>query len=76
MPQIYDIVARRMATLRQIMALVHESVSRVECHLTADQLDAGLTPERHVLFGDEHLMVRGPFPPEGKPLLLARPPRC
>lgn len=74
--QIYDVVARRMPTLREIMALIHRPVTRVECYLTADQLDAGLTPERHVLFGDEFLMVRGPFPPEGKPLMLARPARC
>jgi predicted N-acetyltransferase YhbS len=74
--RIHDVIARRMPTLDAILARIDAPVDRVECYFAPDLLDPGLAAEPHVLHGEEHLMVRGPFPPEGEPLMLPRPARC
>jgi N-acetylglutamate synthase-like GNAT family acetyltransferase len=74
--RIYDVIARRMPTLAEIVARIDAPVERVECYFAPDLLDARFVAEPHVLHGDENLMVRGAFPPEGEPLLLPRPARC
>jgi len=74
--RLYDVVARAaIPALADIVRRVPPPVERVEVYFTPDRLDADLTPEPHVLDGDEHFMVRGPYPPEGQPLMLPRTAR-
>jgi hypothetical protein len=51
-------------------------VERVEVYFARDRLDADLTPERHLLFDDDYLMVRGDFAVEGTPFMLPLSGRC
>jgi hypothetical protein len=77
--RLYDVVARRLPSLDQIVARIDRvdpPPRRVELYFAPDRIAPSARPEPHVLHGDEHLMVRGPFPPEGEPLMLARPARC
>jgi GNAT superfamily N-acetyltransferase len=74
--RLYDVVARRLPSLDEIVARIDRPVRRVELYFAPDQVEPSARPEAHVLHGDEHLMVRGPFPPEGEPLMLPRPARC
>jgi GNAT superfamily N-acetyltransferase len=75
--RLFDVVARRMPSLEDIVARVDPPIEGVECYFAPDQLSSGgWVAEPHVLQGDENLMVRGEFPPEGEPLMLARPARC
>lgn len=74
--RVHDVVARRMPSLDDLLARVDGPVRRVELYFAPDEIEPDARPEPHVLHGDEHLMVRGPFAPEGEPLMLARPARC
>jgi GNAT superfamily N-acetyltransferase len=57
---LYDVVAREMPTLAEILAR-YDPVERVEVYFAPDRLD-----------GNDHLMVLGPFPPESTPFMLPR----
>ena len=70
--KLFDIAARRMPPLREIVARVARPVRRIEVYFAPDQLDADLTPEPHTLDGDDYLMVRGPFLPPESPFMLPR----
>lgn len=74
--QLFDVVARELPSLEEIVARVEADIDRIECYFATDRFEAPMAAERHVLFGDEFLMVRGPFPPEGGAFLLPQPARC
>ena len=62
--------------LSEIVEMVPALIERVEVYFCPDQLGGNLTPESHILSGDDLLMVRGSFPLEGKPFMLPRSARC
>ena len=68
--RLYDLVARRVPTLEQVVSRIEESIERVEVYFVPDRLGERdglgsigrpmvLSPERHVVDGDSWLMVRG-----------------
>jgi GNAT superfamily N-acetyltransferase len=78
--RLFDLVARALPPLEAIVARIATQISqrieRVEIYFTPDRLGAELQPEPHLLDGDDYLMVRGPYPPVGQPLMLPRTARC
>ena len=74
--RILDVVARRVPTLDRLLDLFEAPVERVEVCFAADRLGGDLTPTPHLLDGDDHLMVRGPFLPDATPAMLSPVSRC
>jgi len=69
--RLYDVVAREMPTLAEILAR-YAPVDRVEVYFAPDRLAAELVAEPHRLDGNDHLMALGEFPPEGTAFMLPR----
>jgi hypothetical protein len=74
--RLYDVVGTRVPPLRSVVERLPAPVERVECYFSPDRLQADLAPEPHVLDGDDTMMVRGPFLPEGTPAMWPRTGRC
>jgi len=74
--RILDVVAREMPPLGEILEAAGEPAGRVEVCFPPDRLAFDLEPEPHVLDGDDHLMVRGPFLSEGAKAMLSPAARC
>jgi GNAT superfamily N-acetyltransferase len=74
--KVRDIVSPRIPPLAEVLRRMTDAFERVEVYFAADRLGAGLVAEEHRLDGDDHLMVRGPFPPEGDAFMLPIPARC
>ena len=73
--KLYDVVAARIPSLSEIVSRLGVGIDRVELHFTPDVMDApGAKPIASVI--DDELMAIGPFPPEGKPLVLPPLARC
>ena len=73
---LFDVVGKKPPHLFEIVEMVPAPIERVEVYFCPDQLGGDLTPESHILSGDDLLMVRGSFPLEGKPFMLPRSARC
>ncbi len=63
-----DVVAPSIPSLEDIAAALGYDGARIDVHLTPDRL--GWAPEENVPV-DTGCMVRGPYPPEGRPLMLS-----
>lgn len=63
-----DIVAPSIPSLEDIAAALGYGGERIDVHLTPDRL--GWAPEENVPV-DTGCMVRGPYPPEGRPFMLS-----
>jgi GNAT superfamily N-acetyltransferase len=74
--RIFDVIARRMPAIGEILERLDGPIERVECYFPPDLLGSEWAAEPHLLHGEEHLMARGPFPAEHEPVMLARPARC
>ena len=84
--RLYDVIGRSIPSIETIVAAWGEPVAEVVAYLTPDGLGGGFVAGPHDLSGgvdalepgtpDLVLMVRGPFPAEGRPLMLPRPARC
>jgi hypothetical protein len=74
--RLFDVVGKKLPQLSEIVEIIAVPIERVEVYFCPDQLGGDLTPESHALGGDDLLMVRGSFPPEGKPFMLPRSARC
>jgi predicted N-acetyltransferase YhbS len=84
--RIYDVVARRMPGLDQILDVLGEPVSDVVTFFAPDPLRGRFVARPAELGAGEwsldpggdntYLMVRGPFAADGLPLHLPRPARC
>lgn len=74
--KLFDVVARQMPALREIVARIPRPIRRVEVYFAPDLLDADLTPEPHTLDGDDYLLVRGPFLPPESQFMLPRSARA
>jgi GNAT superfamily N-acetyltransferase len=74
--RLFDVVGKKPPHLFEIVEMVPTPIERVEVYFCPDQLGGNLTPESHILSGDDLLMVRGRFLPEGKPFMLPRSARC
>lgn len=74
--RLFDIAARQMPALREIISRVGQPVQRIEVYFAPDQLDADLSPEPHTLGGDDYLLVRGPFLPPQSQIMLPRSARA
>ena len=74
--RLFDVAGQKMPHLAQIVKMVPQPIERVEVYFCPDQLAGDLAPELHTLGGDDWLMVRGEFPPEGRPCMLPRTARC
>ena len=62
---------------RSVVVTYHEDPGAPKhFYFCPDQLAGDLAPELHTLGGDDWLMVRGEFPPEGRPCMLPRTARC
>ncbi len=68
----YDVVAKRMPTLAEIMAHVETPIDRVEVYFTPDGLEADFIAEPHVLDGGSYFMVRGDLDFTGQSVMLSR----
>jgi GNAT superfamily N-acetyltransferase len=75
--RLFDVVAERMPSLDDVLALVPEPFGRVEVYFAPDLVgEDGLTPEPHPLGIDDHLMIRGPWPIGREFAMLPVPARC
>jgi hypothetical protein len=74
--RLFDVVGKETPRLSEIAKVIPALIERVEVYFCPDQLGGSLTPESHILGGDDLLMVRGSFPLEGKPFMLPRSARC
>ena len=71
--RLFDVVAREIPPLAEILARIPAAPARVEVYFAPDQLAAPeLRAEPHVLHGSEVFMVRGPFPEPKGPFMLPR----
>jgi GNAT superfamily N-acetyltransferase len=73
--RLFDVVAREIPPLAEIMARIPAAPARVEVYFAPDRLEAALAAEPHVLNGSEVFMVRGPFPAPAGPAMLPRTAR-
>ncbi len=84
--RLYDVIGRSIPPIAAVVAAFSDPIREVVAYLSPDRLGGGFVPEPHDLTGgpdalepgtaDFVLMVRGPFPAEGRPLMLPRPARC
>ena len=74
--RLFDWIGARTPSLADLLATVHPRATTVEAYFDALPLGGSWRAEPHVLAGDENLMARGSFPPEGKAFMLPRPARC
>lgn len=84
--RLYDVIGRSIPSIETIVAAWGEAVAEVVAYLAPDRLGGGFVAEPHDLSGgvdalepgtpDFVLMARGPFPAEGRSLMLPRPARC
>jgi predicted N-acetyltransferase YhbS len=74
--KLFDVVAAAIPSLVDITARIPEPIDQVLIHFSPDRLRAEATPEPCVFEGDSYLMVKGPFPPEGRPFMLPPTARC
>jgi GNAT superfamily N-acetyltransferase len=74
--RLFDVVGQKIPTLAQIAEIIPQPIERVEVYFCPDRLGGDLEAEPHTLGGDDWLMVRGEFSPEGKPCMLPRTARC
>jgi len=72
---LFDIVGPKVCSLAEILRRVPEEVRRVEIHFSPDRL-AAPTPAPAKYDCNDLLMLRGPFPPEGRPFMLPPTARC
>lgn len=73
--RLYDVVGTRIPPLAELTRRIGGGFDRVELHFTPDSIDApGAVPFASKI--DDELMAIGPFPPEGKPLVLPPLARC
>jgi len=71
---LYDVVAREMPSLDDLLGQLGGGIERVVFHFTPDRFDVETEPERFRWDGD-HYMVRGPFPLEGERFMVPRSAR-
>lgn len=72
---LFDVVGRCVCSLAEILRRVPDEVRRVEIHFAPDRLTAGDAVQAKYACNDL-LMLRGPFPPEGRPFMLPPTARC
>lgn len=70
--RLYDVVAKRMPTLAEIMAHGETPIDRVEIYFAPDGLEADFIAEPHVLDGGSYFMVRGDLDINGQSVMLPR----
>jgi predicted N-acetyltransferase YhbS len=73
--RLFDVVAKEIPPLAEVVARVAAAVERVEVYFAPDRLGAALEPEPFRL-DDLHFMVRGPFAAEPGSFMLPRSARC
>jgi GNAT superfamily N-acetyltransferase len=73
--RLYDVVAPELPPLAEIAARVPEPFERIELLFSPDRFDVPVTAVREAYPGD-HLMVRGPYPPEAGRFALPLLARC
>ncbi len=75
---LFDVVGRGACAVGEILERTPRRVERVVCYFSPDLLVGaeGALPEPHLLDGDDHLMVRGPFAAAGRAFMLPRTARC
>lgn len=73
--RLYDLAGPRIPGLDEIVGELPGAVGRVETWFAADRLGGGLQPQDFEP-GPDRLMVRGRFPPEGRPFLVPLHARC
>lgn len=74
--RLFDVVAREIPPLAEILARIPAAPARVEVYFAPDRLAAPeLRAEPHVLHGSEVFMVRGDFPRPAGPAMLPRTAR-
>jgi predicted N-acetyltransferase YhbS len=73
--RLFDVVAKRMPALDEIVALVPERLERVEIYFAPDRLGGAPAAEPWNL-DEAFFMVRGPFSPEPGTFMLPRSARC
>lgn len=73
--RIYDLIAAELPPLDELVARIGQGAERLELLLTPDRLQAEELRPVPLASGDS-LMVRGPFPAEGTPLILPPLARC
>ena len=84
--RLYDVIGRSIPSIDTIVAGFAKPVTEVVAYLTPDRLGGDFVAEPHDQLGgaealepgtaDLVVMVRGPFPAEGRPLMVPRPARC
>ncbi len=72
---IHDIVARELPPLGEILARAPFDYRRVQLLFTPDRFDVNVIAT-HPSGPDDHLMVRGPYPPESRPFYLPPLAHC
>lgn len=84
--RLYDVVAPRLPTMPQVLGIGNAGGRDLTCFFAPDRFAGHFAAEPHDLTGganalepgtpDWVLMVRGPFPCAGQPIMLPRPARC
>lgn len=84
--RLLELIGPTMPSLERLLEEVGGDWDEVVCFFPPDRLGPGFVPRPHELAGgvysidpggdNTYLMVRGPFPVEGLPLMLSRSARC
>lgn len=74
---LYDVVAPRVPCLADLLERLPPGIEAAEIYFSPDKLSVRAEAREQLLDhdGPSHLMVRGPFPPEGRPFTLPRSAR-
>ncbi|UCF79797.1 MAG: GNAT family N-acetyltransferase [Candidatus Eiseniibacteriota bacterium] len=75
--KLYDAVAPNVPPLQELLKRIPQPVEEVTVFFAPDRLDIDTESTPYLLDhdGPSYLMVRGPFPPEGRAFTLPRPAR-
>ncbi|WP_460202662.1 GNAT family N-acetyltransferase [Scytonema sp. NUACC21] len=74
--KLFDLVGTKVCPLKAILERIPQPIQQVEIYFSPDRLDVEVQAFPHRLNGDDHLMVRGKFTPEGQKFMLPRSTRC
>jgi predicted N-acetyltransferase YhbS len=73
--RLFDVVCAKLPPLSSLLEACG-GAERVELYFTPDRFGGPFEAEPHVLGGDDFMMARGPFPPEGRELMWPPSARC
>ncbi|ETX00510.1 MAG: hypothetical protein ETSY2_38905 [Candidatus Entotheonella gemina] len=74
--KLFDVVGAPVCSLADMIERIPRPIDRVEFYFSPDRFGVAARAVPHLVDGDSHLMVRGPFAAEGQPFMIPRSARC